>query len=109
VIHGNAPGEFINLPDPDRIFIGGSGGKLSTILEYAGRRLRPGGIIVVNGVIEKTRDAAPKILHGIGFSVSIATVSVSRCRYPENICTELNPITIITGLKSLAIIKEGLS
>ena len=99
VIHGNAPEIFISLPDPKRIFVGGSCGHLEDILQKSVERLKQGGIIVVNGVIEKTRLAAPEILYRMGLAVSIATVSVCRCNYPENHSTELNPITIISGHK----------
>jgi precorrin-6B C5,15-methyltransferase / cobalt-precorrin-6B C5,C15-methyltransferase len=107
VIHGNAPEILKSLPDPDRIFVGGSGGALQDILEKCAVRLKPGGTIVVNGVIEKTSLAAPEILHRLGLTVSIATVSVRRCNYPENHFTELNPITIISGHKPRISPQEG--
>ena len=99
VIHGRAPEALASLPDPDRIFVGGSGGALETILEDCVRRLQAGGIIVVNGVIEKTSRRAPQILHALGLRVTMATVSVRRSSYPENHAIDLNPITIITGCK----------
>jgi precorrin-6Y C5,15-methyltransferase (decarboxylating) len=99
VIHGNAPEVLDNLPDPDRIFVGGSGGDLQDILEKGSGRLRPGGILVVNGVIDKTRLAAPEIMYRSGLTVSLATVRVSRCGYPDNQSVELNTITIISGHK----------
>ncbi len=100
VIHGTAPEVLGNLPDPDRIFVGGSGGDLQDILEKGSERLKPGGILVVNGVIDKTRLAAPEIMYRSGLTVSMATVRVSRCSYPDNQSLELNTITIISGHKS---------
>ena len=97
VIQGNALQVLDSLPDPERIFVGGSGGELRAILEKGAGRLKPGGILVVNGVIEKTRLAAPEIMYRLGLTVSIATVRVSRCSYPDSTSTELNPITIISG------------
>ncbi len=99
VIHGTAPEVLNNLPDPDRIFVGGSGGDLHDILEKGSGRLKPGGILVVNGVIDKTRLAAPEIMYRLGLTVSMATVRVSRCSYPDNQSVELNAITIISGHK----------
>ena len=61
--------------------------------------MKPGGILVVNGVIEKTRLVAPEVMHRLGLTVSIATIRVSRCSYPENQSIELNPIAIISGYK----------
>ncbi|WP_448380480.1 precorrin-6y C5,15-methyltransferase (decarboxylating) subunit CbiE [Gloeomargarita sp.] len=47
VIAGNAPEIFTHLPNPDRVFIGGSGGNLRAILEALDTRLLPGGIVVL--------------------------------------------------------------
>jgi precorrin-6Y C5,15-methyltransferase (decarboxylating) len=47
-IHGEAPEAFAPLPDPDAVFIGGSGGRLTDILEAVAERLRPGGRMVMN-------------------------------------------------------------
>ncbi|MDX2231821.1 MAG: precorrin-6y C5,15-methyltransferase (decarboxylating) subunit CbiE [Leptolyngbyaceae cyanobacterium bins.349] len=46
-IHGDAPTALRSLPAPDRIFIGGSGGNLSPILDTCQQQLRPQGRIVL--------------------------------------------------------------
>ena len=46
-IYGAAPEALASLPDPDRIFVGGSGGQLTAILDLCARRLRPQGRIVL--------------------------------------------------------------
>ncbi|MEA5452293.1 precorrin-6y C5,15-methyltransferase (decarboxylating) subunit CbiE [Leptolyngbya sp. CCNP1308] len=46
-IYGAAPDALAALPDPDRIFIGGSGGHLGEILDRCAQRLRPQGRIVL--------------------------------------------------------------
>ena len=46
IVAGRAPQTLHDLPDPDAIFIGGSGGALSSILEVAMARLRPQGSLV---------------------------------------------------------------
>lgn len=46
-IYGAAPDALGPLPDPDRIFIGGSGGYLAEILDRCAQRLRPQGRIVL--------------------------------------------------------------
>ncbi len=48
VVAGRAPQVLHDLPDPDAVFIGGSGGALTTILEVVMVRLRPSGHLVVN-------------------------------------------------------------
>jgi len=46
-IYGDAPTALTNLPSPDRIFIGGSGGRLDQILTVCADCLHPGGRIVL--------------------------------------------------------------
>ncbi|MCX7858496.1 MAG: precorrin-6y C5,15-methyltransferase (decarboxylating) subunit CbiE [Chloroflexus sp.] len=46
--YGEAPEACIDWPDPDAIFVGGSGGRLSEIIALARQRLRPGGRLVLN-------------------------------------------------------------
>ncbi|HEY4032697.1 MAG TPA: precorrin-6Y C5,15-methyltransferase (decarboxylating) subunit CbiT [Ktedonobacteraceae bacterium] len=48
VVAGRAPQVLHDLPDPDAVFIGGSGGELTAILEVVMARLRPSGHLVVN-------------------------------------------------------------
>ena len=47
---GEAPGSLQDLPKPDRVFIGGSGGKLLEILALVEERLQPDGRVVVSVV-----------------------------------------------------------
>lgn len=46
--HGMAPEGLEHWPDPDALFIGGSGGSLESLLDLALRRLKPGGRLVLN-------------------------------------------------------------
>lgn len=48
VIHGEAPAACADWPDPDAIFVGGSGGHLRELITLAQQRLRPGGRLVLN-------------------------------------------------------------
>jgi precorrin-6Y C5,15-methyltransferase (decarboxylating) len=50
VILGEAPSILADLPDPDRIFLGGSGRSLGLNLETCWQRLKKGGRIVVNAI-----------------------------------------------------------
>jgi precorrin-6Y C5,15-methyltransferase (decarboxylating) len=47
-VRAEAPDGLADLPDPDAVFVGGSGGRLRDILAVAARRLRPGGRIALN-------------------------------------------------------------
>lgn len=101
LIKGDAPEALQPLQVPDRIFVGGSGGNLEEILSYGVEQLRPGGILVVNAVIEKTATAAPRILHRAGLQVEIKTIAVTRRHYPQGELKQLNPIAIIVGKKAV--------
>ncbi len=48
LVEGTAPESCDDWPDPDAVFIGGSGGHLAALVELARRRLRPGGRLVIN-------------------------------------------------------------
>ena len=99
-IQGEATAVVNGLPDPDRVFIGGSGGKLSAIIGQAADRLSIGGRMVVNGVIGATVAEAPQCMAEHGLKVDVARVQIERTTFPE---TEpgkvLNPITVMTGRK----------
>ncbi len=98
-IHGNAPDILQNIPTPNRIFIGGSGGNLSAILDYCKLKLAPNGIIVLAfATLEhlnqsltwfKENDWQYKLLQ-IQLSRSISVAKLTRF-------TPLNPVTIVTA------------
>jgi precorrin-6B C5,15-methyltransferase / cobalt-precorrin-6B C5,C15-methyltransferase len=97
-VQGRAPDSCLALPDPQRVFIGGSGGNLAAILAMAASRLTPNGLVVVNGVVAATIGAAPKLMQDHGMQVVMSTLQVSRRDAGGNLTT-FNPITIITGRK----------
>jgi precorrin-6B C5,15-methyltransferase / cobalt-precorrin-6B C5,C15-methyltransferase len=51
LVFGEAPGILSTLPEPDAVLIGGSGGKLTEILNQSWDRLREGGRVVANLVL----------------------------------------------------------
>ena len=99
-IQGEATEVLNNLPDPDRVFVGGSGGKLAEIIGRAADRLPIEGRMVVNGVIGQTVAEAPQCMALHGLRVDLTRVQIERTTFPE---TEpgkvLNPITVMTGRK----------
>jgi precorrin-6Y C5,15-methyltransferase (decarboxylating) len=99
VIAGAAPEVLTQLPDPDRIFVGGSGGNLAAILDTATNRLKTGGKIIVTAVLAATAEKAPEILYSRGLAVEISKISVERRYFPEPEKTCFNPITLIIGRK----------
>ena len=95
-IFGKAPESLMDLPAPDRIFVGGSSGTLPAITGIAKNRLPADGRIVINGVIEKTIKEAPELLTKCNFSIETTTISVTRTDSALQTVT-FNPITITTG------------
>ena len=106
VIAGEAPEALAQLPDPDRVFVGGSGGNLARILAAAAGRLKDGGSIVVNAVLAKTGEEAPGRLCSLGLAVEISRITVERQRYPALEINRFNPISLIVGRKTHSI-EEG--
>lgn len=98
VVPGEAPLSCSGLPDPDVVFIGGSGGNLQYIIQEVARRLPEGGRVVVNGVIERTRKEAPKYMAENRLRVQSSTLSVSRTG-EDGEPVVFNPITIMVGQK----------
>ncbi len=47
-IHGQAPEAWTELPDPDAVFVGGTGRSVIQLADEAWKRLKPGGRLVVN-------------------------------------------------------------
>lgn len=48
VIEGDIEALAAGLPEPDRIFVGGCGGRMSAVLEACLKRLKPQGTLVIN-------------------------------------------------------------
>lgn len=59
---GTAPDSLKDLPVVDRVFIGGSNGKLTEILQHLSAKLRPEGRVVVTAVTLETLNLAIQIL-----------------------------------------------
>ncbi len=96
-IKGMASKHLTDLPAPDRVFIGGSGGELESIITGAAAKLKADGRIVVNAVTETTRLQAPEFLEMQGMRVESARIEVSRTG-PDG-PQRFNPITIMVGRK----------
>ncbi|RJQ39056.1 MAG: precorrin-6y C5,15-methyltransferase (decarboxylating) subunit CbiE [Nitrospiraceae bacterium] len=98
-IKGPAPDVLINLPAPDRVFIGGSGGKLKDIIGLIAKMQTA--IIVINAATVETLNIAVAGLQRNGFLVDVSQVSVSRMKKigEGSSFSALNPVFVITGEK----------
>lgn len=70
VVCGTAPGALVDLPDPDRVFVGGGG---LDALDAALGRLRPGGVVVATyAALDRAAAAHVKLGHLTQVSISQA-------------------------------------
>ena len=102
LVEGDAPECLENLPDPDRVFIGGSGGSLWKILEAVDARLLAEGRIVLNSVTLDTLTAATEFFDNAGYQVEVTTVNISRTRplTDYKMFEAYNPVFIIAAVKN---------
>ena len=100
IVNGEAPDALEALPSPDSVFVGGSGGNLSAILEYSVSRLNLGGAIVVNlAVLERTQEAY-RLLKSLGLATELTQVASARGKeMPDGAVRleSLNPVFIVSG------------
>lgn len=98
IFQGNAPESLEELPTPDRIFIGGSGGNLDEILSVCGDRLSATGSIVLAVATLEHLAEALNWVKTRGWYHHLLQVSISRS-VPIAALTRfspLNPVTILT-------------
>ncbi len=101
LIEGDAPDCLEELPDPDRVFIGGSGGRLWNILDAVDQRLSSGGRIVLIAITLDTLTAANGYFGNAGYQVEVVTVNIARTRPHSNykMFEAYNPVYILTAVK----------
>jgi precorrin-6Y C5,15-methyltransferase (decarboxylating) len=101
LIEAFAPEGLENLPNPDRVFIGGSGGMLEEIIEEVSRRLKPEGVIVLNAVTLDTLTKAVEFLEDHGYAVEVTCINVAKTRNltEYKMFDAHNPVYIISARK----------
>lgn len=104
VVSRNFPDEAHTLPVPDRIFVGGGGKNLDTVLEAACDFIVETGIIVINTVLIQNMERAFTFLENRQFAPRMVQVQVSRSQaMPFGTRLEaLNPVWIISGTKPMS-------
>ncbi|MEZ4599737.1 MAG: precorrin-6y C5,15-methyltransferase (decarboxylating) subunit CbiE [Syntrophotaleaceae bacterium] len=80
LVTGEAPACLQDLPDPDRVFVGGSGGHLWSILEAVDGRLPAGGRVVINAITLDTLTSATEFFENSGYQVEVTSVNIARTR-----------------------------
>lgn len=99
LIEAKAPEGLEELPDPDRVFIGGAGGNLEEIIGEVSRRLAPSGIVVINAVTLDTLNKAVELLEYHGCQVEVTCINIARTKADteHKMLEAQNPIYIITA------------
>jgi precorrin-6Y C5,15-methyltransferase (decarboxylating) len=100
-IHGAAPTAWQDLPDPDSVFIGGTGRQLAAIVKDALARLKPGGRIVADmASIDNVSEVQAILREATGdvkvwmFSVAKGNYQLERIRFDAG-----NPIFVLSAIK----------
>jgi len=99
VVEAEAPEGLDALPQPDAVFIGGSGSRIEGILDTVCRRLKEGGRIVINAATLENLQAAISGLKNNSYIAEIALVNIATSRDIAGLTRfeALNPVFVITG------------
>ncbi len=99
IISGEAPEALEGLPSPEAAFVGGSGGKLESIL-HALTAQNPRVRVVVNAITLETLEAGVRLLEDLAFeNVEVTQVSISKTarKGTRHLLTAQNPVFIISA------------
>lgn len=98
LVEGLAPAALSDLPAPDAVFIGGSKGSLSAIVDAALDK-NPDARICVSAIALETLSAAVAALTAKGRTVQVSQIAVSRAKAVGGLHLMMaqNPIYLITG------------
>ena len=100
-INGKAPEILLNLPNCDRIFIGGSGGNIVDILNTCSQKLTANGIIVMTFATIEYQLQAINWLTNNSWQYRLLQLQISRSIPIHHLTrfTPLNPVTVITAYR----------
>ncbi len=80
LLHAKAPQGLETWPDPDAVFIGGSGGELAELIRLCLQRLKPHGWLVMNFVTFENVSLAMTTLKSLGVGWDMLQLQASRSR-----------------------------
>lgn len=100
-VHGQAPQAWQDLPDPDAIFVGGSGRMVPDLVGDAAQRLQPQGRIVVNVSSPDNLVAVQAKMDSLKLRSDVRMINIARGQYQlDRIRFEsLNPTFLVLGSK----------
>ncbi len=97
-IHGGAPDALRDLPAPDAVFVGGSGGQMSAVFDIVLEK-NPRARIVVNAIALESAQAALTAFAVHGLEAELVQVGVSAAKTVAGLHMMMaqNPIFVISG------------
>ncbi|MFW6278640.1 MAG: precorrin-6y C5,15-methyltransferase (decarboxylating) subunit CbiE [Bacillota bacterium] len=100
-VHGSAPRILKELPTPERVIIGGSGGQLRGILNMVDQKLSSGARIVLNTITINTLSQAFRLLQELNYEFQMTNLTVSRDNdlAGYKMMQALNPVYVISAQK----------
>lgn len=99
LVQGTAPEALAQLPRPDAVFVGGSGGQLPQILRGI-HTANPSARICVSAIALETLSAACEGLRELDYQIEVTQISVSRGKAAGelHLLFAQNPVFLITGV-----------
>jgi precorrin-6Y C5,15-methyltransferase (decarboxylating) len=101
LVHGKAPEGLQNWPDPDAVFVGGSGGELVELIRLMMLRMKPEGWLVMNFVTLENLSVAVDTLKSLGFVWDVVQLQASRSKpilHMNRMAAE-NPVWLVCAQK----------
>jgi precorrin-6Y C5,15-methyltransferase (decarboxylating) len=78
VVEDDALAAITHLPPPDRVFIGGGGERLASIIKAARKKLRPGGVMVASVISLDALRQAEAAIRAAGLELSVTQIQAAR-------------------------------
>lgn len=103
-VHGQAPDAWNDLPDPDAIFVGGSGRMVPELVRQAVKRLGKRGHIVVNVSSPDNLVAVQNELDNAGLQPEVRMINIARGQHQFDRVRfdALNPTFLVLGHRNQA-------
>ena len=101
LVHGKAPEGLQHWPDPDAVFIGGSGGELAELIRLILQRIKPEGWLVMNFVTLENLSVAVDTLKASGVAWDVLQLQASRSKpilHMNRMAAE-NPVWLVCAQK----------
>ena len=97
-VQGRAPEALAELPAPDVVFIGGTGGGMAGVVDAALAR-SPSARICISAIALETLSAAAAALTAHGLAAQVTQIAVSRTRPAGGLHLLManNPVFLVTG------------